>query len=273
MTGRLEGRVAIVTGASRGVGRACALALARAGCSVVVAAKTVEPDPRLPGTIHTVAEEIRRANPRARALPVQCDVRDEDQIVAMVERAASELGRIDILVNNAGAAWWHGIEETPARKLDLVMGVNFRAAHIASRAVLPHLRRNGWGHIVNMSPPLTRPEMAAGKIAYMVSKFGMTYLAIGLAKELVGENIAVHALWPVTLVESYATINLGLGQRENWRKAEVLGDAMVALVGREPREGSGRAWLDEEVLRELAGVEDFSGYACVPGSEPMAIPW
>ncbi|MDF1564494.1 MAG: SDR family oxidoreductase [Deltaproteobacteria bacterium] len=270
----LEGRVAIVTGASRGVGRACALALARAGCKVVLAAKTVKPRARLPGTIHTVAEEIGAAVPGAETLAVRCDVREEQEIVAMIDAALERFGRLDILVNNAGAAWWFPVESTPARRFDLVMDVNFRAAHVATAHALPHLRKNGWGHVVNMSPPVHKAEVVGGKCAYMVSKFGMTYLGIALKEELGDQPIAVNALWPVTLVESLATANLGLGEPKDWRKADILADALLAILRQDPTTlGSGHAFLDEEVLREYAGVTDLEGYACVPGSTPMVIPW
>ena len=268
-----EGRVAIVTGASRGVGRAIALAFARSGCHVVVAGRSTREHARLPGTIYSVAEEIASGAPAVRALPVRCDVREADQIEAMVSTCVEELGRADILVNNAGAAWWKPVVGTPAKRFDLVMDVNFRAAHVAARAVIPHMIDGGFGHIINLSPPVGRPEMVGGKCAYMVSKFGMTYLAVALAEELEGEPVAAHALWPVTVVESYASINFGLGTREQWRTPDILADAAVALAGRDPHASSGRAWLDEEVLRELCNVTDFGGYACVPGNEPMKIPW
>jgi len=266
---KLLDRVAIVTGSSRGVGRAVALALAREGCAVVLAAKTVEPHPRLPGTILTVAAEVRATG--VPALPIATDVRDPDQVSAMVARAAAEFGRIDILVNNAGAAWWHSLEDTPPKRFDLVVDVNCKGPFFACQAVLPHMRRGGYGHIVNMSPPIAA-RMAEGRIAYMVSKFGMTLITHGLAAELDGANIAVNSLWPVTMVESLATINLGLGQPKDWRKPDVLADATVAIVTTEPRERTGEALLDEDVLR-AAGVTDFDGYACVPGTRPKRIPW
>lgn len=268
-TKRLEGRVAIVTGASRGVGRVVALTLAREGASVALAAKTVEPHPKLPGTLATVAAEVEATG--SRALQVQTDVRDPEQIDRMVEKTVEAFGRVDILVNNAGAAWWYGVPETPANKWNLVNEVNARATFLASRAVLPHMKKNGWGHIVNMSPPI-KPEMAVGKVAYMISKFGMTMVTIGLAGEVAQDNIAVHSLWPVTLIESLATINLGLGAPENWRKPEILADATLALVTKEPKLRTGKAWLDEELLRE-EGITDFGSYACVPGTTPMQIPW
>jgi len=272
--GPLAGRTAVVTGSTRGVGRACALALAQAGANVVVTGKSVTERERLPGTIQSVAAELEAAAPGVGVLAQRCDVRQPDQIEALVDATLARFGAIDIWVNNAGAAWWHPVEETPARRFDLVMDVNFRGPHEAARLILPHMRAQGSGHIVNMSPPVHRPDMVGGKAAYMVSKFGMTYLAIALAEELAGEPIAVNALWPVTLIESYATINLGLGERAQWRRPEILADALVAMVRQDPSAlGSGRAWLDEEALRELEGVEDFSAYACVSGETPLTIPW
>lgn len=267
---KLEGRVAIVTGASRGIGRACALALAREGADLVLASKSLESsDPRLPGTLRDVAREVEELG--RRALPVQCDVRFVDQIRSMVDQAVEKFGRVDILVNNAGAFWWHPIEETPEKRWDLVMDINAKAPFFAAQACLPHMKKNGWGHIVNMSPPI-KPEQAENKIAYMISKFGMTLLTHGLAAEARDSNIAVNSLWPVTLIESFATKNAGLGEEANWRKADILADATLAIVTSDPSSLTGRALLDEEILREK-GVTDFSKYACVPGTEPMAIPW
>ncbi len=273
MRDALQGRVSIVTGSSRGVGRACAIALARAGSHVVLAAKSVRPHERLPGTIHSVAEEIKSAAPDVTVLPVACNVRKEEDIQAVVDRTLNEFDRIDVVVNNAGAAWWFPVSETPSKRFDLVMDVNFRAAHILSRAVLPTMMKARFGHIVNMSPPLIRPAMVVDRCAYMVSKFGMTYLSLAIAEEHRKDNIASHALWPVTLIESAATRNLGLGSIEQWRKPEILADATVALCSQDPTRVSGRAWMDEEVLGELEGVTDFSGYACVPGTSPARIPW
>jgi len=270
----LKDKVAIVTGGSRGVGRACALALASQGCHVVLAAKTTRPNPRLPGTLHTVAEEIAKLAPSVEALPVKCNLRHPEELAALVETTIAHFGRLDILVNNAGAAWWFPVEKTPPRRFDLVMDLNFKAPHELCRLCIPHLRNSGGGHIVNMSPPVEKAAVVAGKAAYMVSKFGMSYLAIALKEELADDPIAVNALWPVTLIESAATANLGLGEKKDWRKADILADALVAMVSRAPRElGSGRTYLDEEVLTELVGVSDFSSYACVEGATPMVIPW
>ena len=251
------------------MGRAVALALAREGAAVTLAAKTVDPHPKLPGTLATVAAEVEALG--ATALQVQTDVRDPEQIERMVAKTAEKFGRVDILVNNAGAAWWYNTAETPVNKWNLVNEVNGRATFLASRAAYLEMRKNKWGHIVNMSPPI-KTEMANGKVAYMISKFAMTLCTIGMAPEFRSDNVAVHSLWPVTLIESYATINLGLGGPENWRKADILADATLALVTKDPSVTTGQAWIDEDVLR-AEGVKDFEKYACVPGTKPMPIPW
>jgi citronellol/citronellal dehydrogenase len=265
----LENRVAIITGASRGVGRAVALALARAGCDVVLASKTVEPDPRLPGTLGEVRSEVEALG--RRALVVQTDVRHEEQIQNMVAEAAREFGRIDILVNNAGALFLAPVSETPTKRFDLVMGVNARAAFIAARECLPHMAKNRWGQIVNMSPPI-EPGHAFGKVAYLTSKYGMTLLTYGLAEEVRSDNVAVHSLWPACVVETMATIRFGLGSHEVWRTPEILADATLALVDKAPSLRTGRAWIDEDVLRE-EGLTDFAKYSCVQGAEPMRLPF
>lgn len=265
----LVGRVAIVTGASRGIGRAIALKLAKEGAAVVIAAKTAEPDPRLPGTIYTVAEEVQALG--GRALPLRVDVRDESALQMMVEKTIETFGRIDILVNNAGALWWYPVLETPPKRFDLVMQVNLRAAFIASHLVLPYMIAQRWGHIINMSPPIDL-RVLPGKVAYMISKFGMTMLALGLAEEVREHNVAVNALWPRTLIESQATIAWGLGTPKQWRKADIMADAVYEIVRREPHTCTGNVFIDEEVLRE-AGVTDFSVYNCTPDGEPMEIVW
>ncbi len=265
----LNGRVAIITGASRGIGRAIALRLAREGVAVVIAAKTTEPDPRLPGTIYTVAEEVEALG--GRALPIQVDVRDNNAIRLMVERTLETFGRVDILVNNAGALWWYPVMETPMKRFDLVMGVNLRASFACSQAVLPTMIEQGWGHIIMMSPPIDL-KVLPGKVAYMISKFGMTMLALGLAEEVRAHNVAVNALWPRTLIESQATIAWGLGTPQQWRKADIMADAVYEIVRREPATYTAQALIDEEVLRS-AGVIDFSVYNCTPDGEPMEIIW
>lgn len=267
---RLEGRVAVITGASRGIGRVCALALAKEGCDVVLASKSLdESDPRLPGTLRDVAREVEALG--RRALPIKCDVRYVDQVQAVAQAAVDTFGRIDIALNNAGAFWWHDMDDTPEKRFDLVMDVNAKGPFFLCQAVLPHMKKNRWGHIINMSPPIV-PEQAAHKIAYMISKFGMTLISHGLAEEVRDDNIAVNSLWPVTIIESFASINASLGSPEMWRKADIIADAVVAICTTEPSKRTGQALLDEDVLRD-AGVTDFSPYACVPGSEPARIPW
>jgi citronellol/citronellal dehydrogenase len=263
----LQGRVAIITGASRGIGRVVALALARHGCNIVVAAKSTTSTDRLPGSIHTVAQEVEALG--VKALPVQIDVRDADQLDKLAATTKAHFGRIDILINNAGALWWQPLLDTPAKRFDLVMAVNARAASMLARAVLPAMIEQRWGHVINMSPPITQ-KFISGKIAYCISKFGMTLLTMGLAEEVRYHNIAVNSLWPVTIIESQASINFGMGQPAQWRKPEILADCVLKLVQKEPSECTGQALLDEEFLR-AEGVTDFSGYACVPGSEPMRV--
>jgi citronellol/citronellal dehydrogenase len=265
----LAGRVAIITGSSRGIGRAIALGLARAGCHIVVAAKSTESTDKLPGSIFTVAKEIEALG--VQALPVQVDVRDADQLDALAAKTRERFGRIDILINNAGALWWQPLLDTPAKRFDLVMSVNARAAFLASRAVLPTMIERKWGHIINMSPPLDL-AMVPGRIAYSISKLGMTLLSLGLAEEVKTQNVAVNSLWPVTIIESQASINWGLGNRAMWRKPDILVDCVLRLVQKPPAELTGQALLDEDFLR-AEGVGDLSQYACVPGSEPMRIGW
>jgi citronellol/citronellal dehydrogenase len=265
----LRGRVAIVTGASRGIGRALALGLARTGCAVVIAAKSIESTEKLPGSIHTVAAEATALG--GTALPIAVDVRDADQIEALAATTRERFGRIDILINNAGALWWQPLLDTPPKRFDLVMGVNARAACLLARAVLPAMIEHRWGHIVNMSPPLDL-AMVPGRIAYCISKLGMTLLTLGLAAEVRQHNIAVNSLWPVTVIESQASINWKLGTPAMWRKPDILVDSVSRIVAKEPAALTGQALLDEDFLR-AEGVTDFSAYACVPGTNPPRLSW
>jgi citronellol/citronellal dehydrogenase len=262
-----EGRVAFITGASRGVGRCLALALARAGADIVVAAKTVEPNPKLPGTIHAVAAEVEALG--RRALAVQVDVRDEGAVAGAVKAALDRFGRIDVLVNNAGALFWQPVADTPMSRFDRVMGVNVRGAFACTHEVLPAMVAQGWGHILMMSPPVD-PAAAVGKVAYAVSKFGMTLIAHGLAGEVAGKNVACNALWPATLIESYATINFALGDAKVWRKPDIIADAALRIFAKEPGSFTGHALIDEDFLRS-EGVTDFSPYRCDPAHEPPRV--
>jgi citronellol/citronellal dehydrogenase len=265
----LQGRVAIVTGASRGIGRALALGLAKAGCHIVIAAKSITSTEKLPGSIFSVAREVEALG--AGALPIQVDLRDEQQIDNLAARTRERFGRIDLLINNAGALYWNSLTETPAKRFDLVMAVNVRAAFLCCKAVLPAMIEQRWGHVINMSPPLD-VSMIPGRIAYAISKLGMTLLTFGLAEEARSHHIAVNALWPVTIIESQASINHALGGPEMWRKPDILVDCVLRLAQKDPAQMTGRALLDEEFLRS-EGVTDFSGYACVPGTQPPRLAW
>jgi citronellol/citronellal dehydrogenase len=266
----LHGRVAVVTGASRGIGKALALRLAREGAAVVVAAKSEHSTERLPGSVHDTAAEIRAAG--GRALPVPTDVRSEDAIRNLIERAVAEYGRIDILVNNAGAIWAQPVLQTPPKRFDLMMEVNVRAAYIACYYALPHMVKQQWGHILNMCPRL-HTGASPGKVAYMISKLGMARVAIGVAAEHRNDNIAANTLWPRTIIETQASINWKMADRSQWRTPEILCDASLALFAQEPRNATGRQWIDETLLTELAGITNFDHYWCEghPPANPIYI--
>ena len=272
--GFLKGRTALITGSSRGIGRECALALARAGCNVAVCAKSVESSDTLPGSIYTVADEIEQAG--GAALAIQLDVTDADAIEAAVDRTADHFGSLDVLVNNAGALWWEDVLDTPVSKYDLINNINSRASFVAARAALPHMQKNGRGTIVMMSPPIDT-DMLPGKTGYCVSKFGMTLTAMGVAAEHAGTGITACSLWPATLVESQATINHNIGGGPaTWRKAGILSDALLGVLHQNEdaaNEGAvasiaGKALIDEAFLRGALGVEDFAVYRCDPDREP-----
>jgi citronellol/citronellal dehydrogenase len=264
---RFANRVAVVTGASRGVGKVLALRLAAEGCDVVVAGKTMTPHPKLPGTLADTAREIEAAG--GRALPVQVDVRDDAAVESMVKQTLDRFGRIDFLVNNASALYWRPLVETEMKRFDLVMDVNVRGTFACTRHVLPSMIAQQFGHIVTISPPVD-VQAATGKIAYAISKFGMTLVAQGLADEVRAHNVAANALWPATLLESQATIQWGLGDRSMWRKPEIVADALVALFAKEPRTFTGQALIDEDFLRS-EGVTDFARYRCDPAIEPPRV--
>jgi citronellol/citronellal dehydrogenase len=265
-TPNLSNRVAICTGGSRGIGRAVCLALAQQGCAVVVAAKTTEPDPKLPGTIHTVVAEIRAKG--GRAIPFQLDVQNEQQCKACVKAAVDTFGSIDIIINNASALWWKSIPETPMQRFDLMFRVNARGSFALTQAALPYMEKNGWGHVITMSPPIDDTlEGLESRVAYSITKIGMTIVALGVAVEYRDKGIAGNALWPITLVESSAVENFVMGTPDMWRKADILADAVLCLLSQDPKTCTGKAWLDEELLRTY-GVEDFTQYRYNPVVEP-----
>jgi len=264
----LTGRVAIITGASRGIGREIALLFAKEGAkAVVVAAKSTTSTDHLPGSVFTVAEEVNALG--SIGVPMKCDVRVDEDIKAMVEETVRRFGRIDILINNAGALWWKNVVDTDMKRYDLINGVNSRGSFACTQACLPHMLRQGYGRIVVMSPPINLNVMA-GKVGYFISKYGMTLLAHGLGQEVAGTGVTINALWPATMVESFATINHKLGDRSLWRKASIIADSTLGLVT-ESNDYTGNALIDEEFLRKRKGVTDFTKYRCDPNVEPPSI--
>ena len=222
------------------------LRLAREGAAVVITGKSEAGTERLPGSIHTVAEEVERAG--GQALAVRVDVRHEDEVRAMVERTVERFGRLDILVNNAGALWWQPVLQTPPKRYDLMWEVNVRASYLTAYHALPHMVQQHWGHVINCSPPIST-DASPGYVAYMTTKMGMTRLAIGIAAEHEKDGVAANSLWPVTIIESLASINWGLGDRSQWRSPEILCDAMMEIVNTEPPSLTGQQLLDEPFLR------------------------
>ena len=213
----------------------------------------------------------KEAIEQMRAAGLQVDVRDEAQVATAVHAAVERFGRIDFLVNNAGALHWHPVTETPLRRFDLVMGVNARGAFACTYHVLPLMVQQGFGHILMMSPPLDPGGAGAGgKVAYAISKYGMTLIAHGLAEEVAASNVACNALWPATMVESQATLHFALGSHSLWRTADILADATVRIFAKEPRRFTGHALIDEDFLR-AEGVTDFSRYRCDPAVEPPRV--
>ena len=260
--GSLKGKVLFVTGASRGIGLAIALRAARDGARIAIAAKTIEPHPKLPGTIHTAAAEIRQAG--GEALPIACDIRFAEQVDAAVARTAAAFGGIDICVNNASAISLTPTLETSVKTFDLMNQINYRGAWLASRACLPYLLRAETPHILNLAPPLNlNPRWFGPHAAYTIAKYNMSLLVLGLAEEFKG-RVAVNALWPQTIVATAAITNvIGADLLRNCRKPEIMADAAHAILTKGP-EFTGRFLIDEQVLRD-AGVTDFGEYAVSPG--------
>lgn len=262
----LKGKVAIVTGGTRGIGRECVLGLAKQGCKVVVTGKSVTAKPDLPGTIYSVAKEAEILG--VEALPFRIDVRDEATLVACVDATVKKFGRIDILVNNASALWWHKIVNTPMRKYDLINSVNSRGTFLMTRLCLPHMEKGGYGRVITMSPPIN-PSNAGTHTAYLISKWGMTLTAMGVAHEYKGQNITGNSLWPATVIESQASINFKLGTRANWRKATILVDCVLGIIA----DGTnGEMLFDEDYLLSKGfSMGDLEKYACVPGGKLVYI--
>jgi citronellol/citronellal dehydrogenase len=261
----LKGKTLFITGASRGIGKAIALRAAADGANVVIAAKTAEPHPKLPGTIYTAAAEVEAAG--GKALPLVVDVRDDARVASAIEEAVAHFGGLDVLVNNASAINLTGTLATPMKRFDLMWGVNARATFACSQAAIPHLRHAANPHILNLSPPLdVAAKWFAPHLAYTMSKYGMSLCVLGMSAELRGDGIAVNALWPRTVIATAALAMLGgMVPLENCRKPEIVADAAHAILTRDSRSATGNFFIDEEVLA-AAGVSDLERYAVKPGS-------
>jgi len=267
--GNLQGKTLFITGASRGIGKAIALRAAADGANVAVVAKTAEPHPRLPGTVHTAVAEIEAAGGKGLACIV--DIRHEDQVRDAVARTVETFGGIDILVNNASAIQLTGTLQTEMKRYDLMHQVNTRGTFLCSKLCVPHLKRADNPHILNMSPPLNMEARWFGNhVAYTMAKFGMSMCVLGMAEEFRGEGIAVNALWPRTAIATAAVRNLlgGDDAAKHCRKPEILADAAHVIFTRNSREFTGNFCIDDEVLAS-AGVTDLDRYAMTPGVDLM----
>ncbi len=263
----LKDKILFITGASRGIGKAIALQAARDGAAIVIAAKTAEPHPKLPGTIFTAAEEMEKAG--GKALPCVVDIRFEDQVQAAVDKTMATFGRIDILVNNASAIHLTDTVSTPMKRYDLMHQVNTRGTFLCSQKCIPHLEKADNPHILNLSPPLNmEAKWFASHVAYTMAKFGMSMCVLGMAEELKPKGIAVNALWPRTTIATAAVRNLlgGEDMIRASRKPEIMGDAAHAILTKSSQECTGNFFIDDAVLK-AEGVTDFSGYAVEPNTE------
>jgi len=266
----LAGKTLFVSGGSRGIGLAIAVRAARDGANVAIAAKTAEPNPKLPGTIHTAAAEIERAG--GKALPIACDIRDESAVLAAVAATVATFGGIDILVNNASANSLTGTAATPMKRFDLMFGINVRGTFLCSQACLPHLEASAAAgrnpHILTLAPPLhLDPRWFKDHVAYTIAKYGMSMCVLGMAEEFRAKGIAVNALWPRSVIATAAIAMIpgAAAATDRMRKPDIVADAAHAILVRDARATTGRFFIDDEVLAE-AGVTDFASYAVKPGA-------
>ena len=264
----LKGKTLFITGASRGIGLAIALRAARDGANIAIAAKTTEPHPKLKGTIFTAADDVRAAG--GKALPVVCDIRDEAQVIAAVDKTATEFGGIDICVNNASAISLTDSQATDMKRFDLMMGINTRGTFMVSKYCVPHLKKAENPHILMLSPPLDmKPKWFERSTAYSIAKYGMSLCVLGLSAELKSSGVAVNALWPRTTIATAAVGNLlgGDAMMRASRTPEIMGDAAYAIFTRPAREFTGNFCIDDKVLY-ASGVRDLDRYR-VDASVPL----
>ena len=266
----LKGKTLFISGASRGIGLAIALRAARDGANIAIAAKTTEPHPKLKGTIFTAADDIRAAG--GKALPVVCDIRDEAQVIAAIDKTVAEFGGIDICVNNASAISLTNSQATDMKRFDLMMGINTRGTFMVSKYCIPHLKQADNPHILMLSPPLDmKAKWFANSTAYTMAKFGMSMCVLGLSAELKSTGVAVNALWPRTTIATAAVGNLlgGDAVMRASRKPEIMGDAAYAILTKPSREFTGHFCIDDKLLY-ADGVRDFEHYRVDPSVPLMA---
>ena len=265
--GNLSGKRVFITGGSRGIGLEIAKRIAKDGAKIAIAAKTSDPNPKLPGTIFTAAKEIEEAG--GSSLPLVTDIRDEDAISKSIEDAVSQFGGLDILINNASAINLTKTEETPAKRFDLMFDVNVRGTFLASQAAIPHLRKGDNPHILTLSPPLNMKERwFKNHVAYTMSKYGMSMCVLGMSGELKRDGVAVNALWPATAIKT-AALQMIPGIDTNFcRKPEIMADAAYVILNRDSKSNTGNFYVDEEVLRG-EGITDFDQYSVVPGTKDL----
>ena len=265
----MKNKTVFISGGSRGIGKAVAVRLGQEGANVVIAAKTTEPHPKLPGTIYSAAEEIVAAG--GQALPLIMDIRSDEMVEQAVEKAVEHFGGIDVLINNASAIGLTQIEDTSMKRYDLMHDINVRGTFLLSKTCIPHLRKSDNGHILTFAPPLNLdPQWFGAHLAYTMSKYAMAMTVLGQAHELKKDQVASNALWPATIIATAAVQNImgGDALMQMSRKPEIMAEAALQILQRESSSCSGNFFIDEEVLRE-SGVEDFSKYAVNPAQTPM----
>ena len=259
-------KTVFISGASRGIGKAIALRLAREKANIVIAAKSVEENPKLGGTIFSAAVEVEKAG--GNALAVQCDIRSEEQIQEAVKSAVKHFGGIDILINNASAISLSGTEQTEAKRFDLMHSINVRGTFLVTKSCIPHLKKSANPHILTLSPPINLdPKWFANHVAYTLTKYNMSMMAIGWAAELKQYHIASNALWPRTTIDTAAVRNILGGDMlaKMSRTPDILADAAYFILEKSSAQCTGNCFIDEVVLKK-EGITDLEKYSVVPGA-------